>query len=240
MKPPVALVTGSAGGLGAALARRLAQHGWAVAAHYRHSGRAAAALVQSLTAGGATAAAFQADLAVEAEAQRMVGEVIARFRQLDLLINNSGVYHAKPLATLSADEWFEGLNSTATAVFFTTRAALPHLGKAANGRVINLGDAGCERVGARDLAISYHLGKTGALMLTKSFAREAAGRGVTVNMISPGYLDNSRELPDPGAIPAGRFGTADDVWNAVEFLIKPASGYLTGANLIVSGGWNLR
>jgi 3-oxoacyl-[acyl-carrier protein] reductase len=240
MRPLVALVTGSAKGLGAALARRLAQNGCTIAAHYHHSARTAAALVNNITASGGSAAAFQADLAVEHEARRLIGEVTARFRRLDVLINNSGLYHAKNLATLSAAEWFADFNSTATAVFFTTRAALPWLRKSANARVINLGDAAAGRVGARDRALAYHIGKTGALMLTKSFAQEEARHGVTVNMISPGYLANSRARPAVEKIPAGRYGTFDDIWNAVQFLLKPESNYLTGANLILSGGWNLR
>jgi 3-oxoacyl-[acyl-carrier protein] reductase len=240
MKQPVALITGAAKGLGAALAKRLTQTGCAVALHYRGSADEAAALVKNIAANGGNAAAFQADLAVEEEAKRLLREVHAKFGKLDLLVNNSGVYREKNSQALTAGEWFEGINSTATAAFFTTRAALPYLRKAANGRVINIGDSGCERVGARDLAISYHIGKTGALMLTRSFAQEEAKHGVTVNMISPGYLDNSLALPGLEKIPAGRFGSPDDVWNAIQFLIKPESNYLTGANLIVSGGWNLR
>jgi 3-oxoacyl-[acyl-carrier protein] reductase len=240
MKQSVALITGAAKGLGAALAKRLAQHGYAVALHYRSSDSDAASLVKNISATGGTAAAFQADLSAEEEAQRLLSEVHAKFSKLDLLINNSGVYHEKNLQTLTASEWFEGINSTATAAFFTTRAALPYLRKAANGRVINIGDSSCERIGARDLSLSYHIGKTGTLMLTKSFAQEEAKHGVTVNMISPGYLDNSLALPDKSKIPAGRFGSAEDIWNAIEFLVKPESNYLTGANLIVSGGWNLR
>jgi NAD(P)-dependent dehydrogenase (short-subunit alcohol dehydrogenase family) len=240
MKQPVALITGAAKGLGAALAKRLTQNGFAVALHYRRSENEATALVKNITANGGTVAAFQADLAVETEAQQLVSEVLIKFRKIDLLINNSGVYHEKNLQTLTTAEWFEGINSTATAAFFTTRAVLPHLRKSANGRIINIGDSSCERIGARDLALSYHIGKTGTLMLTKSFAQEEARNGITVNMISPGYLENSLALPDPSKIPAGRFGTPDDVWNAIQFLLKPESNYLTGANLIISGGWNLR
>ncbi|MDR2463536.1 MAG: SDR family oxidoreductase [Verrucomicrobiales bacterium] len=240
MKPPVALITGAAGGLGAALAKHLAQNGYAVAVHYRHSQRKAAATLSHITARGGAAALFQADLAVERDARRLVGKVAAKFHKIDLLINNSGTYREKNLASLSAEEWFEGLNSTVTAAFFTTRAALPWLRKSARARVINIGDAAADRVGARDLALSYHIGKTGALMLTKTLAQEAARHGVTVNMISPGCLENSLILPDVKKIPAARYGTFDDIWNAVAFLLKPESNYLTGANLIVSGGWNLR
>ena len=235
----VALVTGAGRGLGAALAERLAQSGHAVGVHYRHSREAAMQVVADIRAKGGEAAAFQADLVQESQAIRLVGEVTAEFGSLDVLINNAGVYHSKNLQQLSGQDWNEGLHSTASATFFTTRAALPGLRQSGQGRIINVGDSSCGRTGARDLAMSYHIGKTGVWMLTRSFAREEAAHGITVNMVSPGYLENSLELPSPSSIPAGRFGTFNDIWNAVEFLLKPESSYVNGSNMVVSGGWNL-
>jgi len=237
---PVALVTGAGRGLGAALAARLAARGYALALHAFKSQAGAQALRDQLRRAGAEAECFAGDLAREAEAQVLVREVTERFGRIDVLINNAGVYHEKKLQELSEGEWFEGLNSTASAVFFTTRAALPELRKSGRGRVINIGDSSCERPGARDLAVSYHIGKTGVYMLSRSFAQEEAGHGVTVNLVSPGYLEGSVGLPEAAKVPAGRWGTYEDVWNAVEFLLKPESGYLTGSNLVLSGGWNLR
>jgi 3-oxoacyl-[acyl-carrier protein] reductase len=232
-----ALVTGAGrpGSLGAALCERLADAGCAVAVHYHQSREGAERLASRLP----HARAFGGDLSTEAGAAAVVAEVVKEMGGLDVLLNNAGVYHRTPLLALSEAQWREGLDSTAGAVFFTTRAALPHLAAGGSGRVVNLGDAGADKSGPRDLAVSYHIGKAGVWLLTKSFAQLAAPTGVTVNQVSPGYLGNSVDIDAAPEIPAGRVGTFDDIWNAVEFLLKPESGYLTGSNLKVSGGWSL-
>lgn len=232
-----ALVTGAGrpGSLGAALCRRLADDGWAVAVHYRSSRDDAETLARSLP----RAIAVGGDLADEDGARRVVDACSAEFGRLDALIHSTGTYHAEPLATLTAAHWREGLDSTATAAFFTSRAAWPHLKSAGHGRIIHLGDAGCDTLRPRDLALSYHIGKAGVLILAKSLARLTAPDGITVNVVSPGYLENSIDLDTAPPIPAGRPGTFDDVWNAIRFLLDPASGYITGSHLKASGGWSL-
>jgi 3-oxoacyl-[acyl-carrier protein] reductase len=236
----VALVTGAGIGLGAHLAERLARAGYRVALHYRSSQAGAQKIQKQIQRIGGEVALFVGDLAKEKQAQRLLTAVQRRFGRLDVLVNNAGVYAPKGLNALTEKEWQEGLASTSGTTFFTTRAALPLLRRARGGRIINLGDSSCDRPTARDLAMSYHIGKTGVLMLTKSFARAEAAHGLTVNLISPGLLTNTIKTPETKKIPAGRMGTFDDIWNAVEFLLKPESNYLTGSNLIVSGGWNLR
>lgn len=236
----VALVTGAGRGLGAALARMLAADGFCLALHCHCSRGEAQALAADLRQAGADSAVFGADLADELQAWEMIHAVADRFGRLDILVNNAGVYAARDLADLGTHAWREGLDSTATAAFFTTRAALPLLRLSPAGRVINIGDSSCDRPTARDLALSYHIGKTGVLMITRSFAAAEAAHGVTVNMISPGYLDNSVELPHPSIIPAGRHGTFADIHHALRHLLDPGASYLTGSNLVVSGGWNLR
>lgn len=231
---PVALVTGAAGGLGEALARALAADGCRVAVHYRRRRAEAAALAAEL--GGA---AFGADLSREAEAMAMIDAVGQTFGRLDVLVNNAGVYRPKHMQELSEAEWREGLDSTAAACFFATRAALPLLRRSPAGRVVNIGDSSCGKISPRDLAVSYHIGKIGVLVLTRSMARAEARHGITVNMVSPGILENSIDRAEAPEIPAGRLGTFDDVVGAVRFLLLPGSGYVTGSNIRVSGGWNL-
>lgn len=237
MSRPVALVTGAgkAGGLGAYLAEKLAKTGYALAIHYRSSGADAVAHAARLP----EAAAFQADLSEETGARRLIEAVASHWGRLDVLINNAGAYHMSPLAELSPEQWHEGIDSTATATFFTTRAALPWLRRSGRGRVVNIGDAGAGRLVPRNLALGYHIGKTGVLLLTKSFARQEARQGVTVNMVSPGILENSIDLDHRPPIPAGRLGGFEDIWNAVAWLLRPESGYVTGNQIRVSGGWNL-
>jgi 3-oxoacyl-[acyl-carrier protein] reductase len=236
----VALVTGAGTGLGSALAGKLAAEGWAVALVYRNSKAGVLRLQQSIRAAGGTAFVFRADLTSQVAASEMVKAVEETFGQLDAVVNCAGTYVSKDWSHLSEAEWHEGLDSTINAAFFLTRAVLPLLRRGGQGRLIHVGDSSCDRPTARDLALSYHIGKTGVLMLVRSVAAAEAGHGVTVNLVSPGWLENSQDLPPAESLPAGRYGTFDDIWNAVRFLIQPESGYLTGSNLVVSGGWNLR
>lgn len=237
---PVALVTGASGGLGAALARSLAADGFHVVVHYRSRSATAEQVVADIRASDGGAESYAADLADESQAQGIAEWLTGRFGALDLLVNNAGIYRLRHGLDLSQAEWFEGLNSTVTQTFFTSRACLPLLRTGGNGRIVNIGDSSCDRASARDLAWSYHIGKTGVWMLTRSLAVAEAPHGVAVNMVSPGLLDNSIDNPQAGDVPAGRLGRFADVHGAVRWLALEAPAYLTGSNLVVSGGWNLR
>ncbi|MEY5025470.1 MAG: hypothetical protein RLZZ244_998 [Verrucomicrobiota bacterium] len=237
---PVALVTGAGTGLGSALAIGLAAQGFDVAIHFRRSAEGAQDAAHRARSLGAEAEVFKADLSQEPEALRLADAVANRFQRLDLLVNNAGVYCEKHGLDLSATEWMEGLHSTVTQTFFTTRAMLPLLRSKPAGRIINLGDSSADRPGARDLAWSYHIGKTGVWMLTRSLAASEAPYGIPVNMVSPGFLENSVGILPADAVPAGRLGTFADLESAVRYLAQEAPAYLTGSNLMVGGGWNLR
>ncbi|MDZ4788382.1 MAG: SDR family oxidoreductase [Blastochloris sp.] len=236
----VALVTGAGRGLGSELAVQLGKSGYKVAVHYFRSRKGAEKVVQEIETLGGIAIALKADLSNGEEAKRLLERVKLDFGQLDVLINNSGVYHEHNIQQLTDSEWHEGLNTTVSSAFFVTRSALPLLRESDLGRIINIGDSSCDRPGMRDLALSYHVGKTGVYILTRSFAASEAAYGITVNMVSPGFLENSVGLVEAKEIPAGRLGSFDDIINAVEFLLKKESGYITGTNIVVSGGWNLR
>lgn len=230
MSNPVAIVTGAGKGLGKFLSHKLSQGGYDIFYHY-HSSRPSDVSESDMC---------QADLSRESGALETITNCIKRFGRIDVLVNNAGVYHEKSLMDLSQEEWCEGINTTASACFFTTRAALPHLRKSPiGGRVINIGDSSCERLTKRDLSISYHIGKTGVLLLTKSFAATEMAHGLTVNMVSPGMLENSVGKPPVSTMPAGRYGEFSDVWNVVEFLLSPQSAHITGSNILSGGGWNL-
>ncbi|MBX7157599.1 MAG: SDR family oxidoreductase [Verrucomicrobiae bacterium] len=237
MKKKVILITGAGkkGSLGHALATHLKQNNFAVAIHYFTHQKDAQKLAKTLP----DAKNFGADLTKEKEAKNLINQVIKHYGRLDALINCSGLYHPKTLEKLTEQEWNTDFHSTATTCFFTTRAALPYLRKSKKGRVINLGDSSCQKLTPRNLGISYHIGKTGVLLLTKSFAKQEARYGVTVNMISPGILENSLDLDQTPPIPAGRLGKFEDIFFAIDFLLDEKSQYYTGNNLIASGGWNL-
>ena len=197
-------------------------------------------MVEQIRQGGGDAEDFQADLAHQAEAQGLLQQVEKRFGSLRLLIHNAGVYPPVSLLETGEEDWQAGWQTTATAMLFTTLSALPLLRSSGTGRVVCIGDSACDRLGAREMALGYHIGKIGVYLLARSFARQEARHGLTVNVVSPGYLEESINLPPPSKIPAGRFGTHDDLWRAIRFLIDEKSGYVTGSHLIVSGGWNLR
>ncbi|RFC45727.1 MAG: 3-oxoacyl-[acyl-carrier protein] reductase [Verrucomicrobia bacterium] len=238
--PPVALVTGAGSGLGQALALGLAQDGFALALHYRTNQQAALKIQAEIRSKGGSAELFQADLTSDAAALSLAAALETRFGRLDVLVNNAGAYQERHGLALSETEWFEGLNSTASQTFFTTRALLPLLRAGGLKRIINLGDSSAERPGARDLAWSYHIGKTGVWILTRSFAVSEATHGIAVNMVSPGFLENSVGHLPLEEVPAGRLGAFQDVLQVVRFLSREAPVYLSGSNLVVSGGWNLR
>jgi len=181
---PVALVTGGGSGLGAALSRHLARSGWDVGIHYHTSQNSAEEVLRDVGNIGRQGILLQADLASDMAVGRIRDQFSKRFNHLELLVNNAGVYHEKAFADLTEAEWFTELNSTATAVYFTTRSFLPLL-RASRGRVINIGDSACDRPGARVMAPAYHIGKTGVYILTRSFAKAEALHGVAVNLQSP-------------------------------------------------------
>ncbi len=234
-----ALVTGAGRGLGAALALSLAQDGFDLAVHYHASTGGAQETCDRIRALGRKAQAFGADLTRDEDAQDLARKVESVFGGLDLLVNSSGVYVDRLGLELSEAQWFEGLNSTVTQVFFVTRALLPML-RVSHGRIVNIGDSSADRPGARDLAWSYHVGKTGVWILTRSLAAAEAPAGIAVNMVSPGILDNSVGDVASERVPAGRLGTFADIYAAVRFLALDAPAYLSGSNLVASGGWNLR
>lgn len=235
----VALITGAGRGLGRALALDLASIGMRIAVHYHQSHAGAEHTRELIRSRDGEAELFQANLAHAEDARRMVNEVAAWFGHIDLLINNAGHYQEKPGLDLTETEWNEGLNSTVTQVYFTTRACLPWLRMSRLKRIINIGDSACDHPGARDMAWSYHIGKTGVWMLTRSLAALEAPNGLAVNMVSPGYLENSVGLPPASSLPSGQIGCFEDITHAVRFLALAAPSQLTGSNLVVSGGWNL-
>jgi 3-oxoacyl-[acyl-carrier protein] reductase len=236
--PPVALITGASQGLGAFLARELALDGFQILIHYRRNQTKAARLVTQIRSEGRIVDAIQADLAKSNEVERMIVKIKKKYGRLDLLINNAGTYRPTPLLRTSSADWQSGLDGTATATFHMMQASLPLFSRT-GGRIINLGDSACERLSARKMAPGYHLGKIGVLLLTRSFAPELIRRKITVNCISPGYLENSIQMPQLSSLPAGRPVSFSEVLAAVRYLISPEAAQVTGTNLILSGGWNL-
>ena len=233
-----ALVTGSARGIGRAIALALAADGLDVAVHYRHSEREARQVVAEAEALGVRALALQADVTVEGEAQRLVDDAALALGGLRVLVNNVGDYHKGPLAELDAGTWHHMIDTNLHATFTTCQRAVPIMRGAGGGRIVNLGYAGAELLKARPGIVAYQLAKTGVILYTKALARSEAAHGITANVVSPGVMENSVSLP-LDQIPMGRVGTLEELVGAVRYLLSPPARYVTGVHLEVAGGWNL-
>ena len=232
------LITGAGRGLGRAMALHLAGPRTRLLLHYHGSEAGAGDTAKEARGRGSEVALLKADLALAAERERLMDTVAGQCEALHVLINNAGVYPDCGLLEISPEQWQTVLDVTCSAVFHLTRRAVPLLRAGAPARVINLGDSAADRITARPQATAYHVAKLGVHVLTRSFAKALAADGITVNMISPGFLENSVcEAGSP--IPAGREGTFADILGALDYLLSPAADYVSGANIVVSGGWNL-
>jgi 3-oxoacyl-[acyl-carrier protein] reductase len=219
----VALVTGGSRGIGAAVAQGLAAAG--------------------IRAAGGEALGLAADVGQSADVERLVGACLERFGRLDILVNNAGMARDGLLVRMKDDDWTNVLAVNLTGAFYCARAVLRAILKQRQGgRIINIGSV----VGSMGNAgqANYVTSKAGLIGLTKALAKEVATRGVTVNLVAPGFSETemTASLPDSvkeayrAQIPLGRFGTAADVAAAVSFLASEGAAYITGQVIHVNGG----
>jgi 3-oxoacyl-[acyl-carrier protein] reductase len=233
----VALVTGGARRTGRNIALALAEAGADLVIHYNQSAAEAEAVVAEVEAMGRRALAVAADLA-DADATATAFRAAAeRLGRLDILVNNACSIIWKRLEDTSAAEWHTAVEQTLHITYHACQAVLPVMRSQGFGRIVSLIDVDADSLRAVPALTPYKIGKTGVLMLTRTLAVTEAPHGITVNGVSPGTLDNSERKPPLERIPAGRFGTAEEVARAVLFLADPASGYITGTNIKVSGGY---
>ncbi|HLV11536.1 MAG TPA: bifunctional dihydropteridine reductase/dihydrofolate reductase TmpR [Trueperaceae bacterium] len=236
---PAALVTGSAKGAGRAVLLALAADGFDVAVHYRRSRDEAEAVADEARALGVAAVVLRADVTVEDEARGLVDAAATTFGRLDVLVNNVGDYHHGPLSELDGATWRHMLDSNLNATFYACQQAVPHLRRSPRGgRIVNVGYAGAEHVVARPGIVAYGIAKTGVILYSKALAKVEARHGVTVNVVSPGVLENSVTKP-VAEIPMGRVGRLDELAAAVRYLVSPEAAYVTGVTIEVAGGWNV-
>ena len=234
-----ALVTGSARGIGRAIALALAERGLDVAVHYRRSLEDAEATARAVEARGRRAVLVRGDVTDPEEAAAIVAEAARGLGGLEVLVHNVGDYLYKDLEAVTAEEWRAILASNLDSAFYLTQAALPHLRRAGGGaRVVYLGYAGAGQIVAKPAIAPYFVAKTGVVLLAKAYARRFAGEGITFNVVAPGVAENSVTKP-LGEIPMGRVAALEEVARAVLFFVDEDAGYLTGQVLEVAGGWNL-
>ncbi len=233
----VALVTGGARRTGRAISVALAEAGADVVVHYRHSHEEAVETVAAVEGLGRRGVALRVDLEDAEATAAAFATVPQRLGSLDILVNNASGIIWKPLETMDVAEWHRSLDQTLHITHHACRAALPWMRRQGFGRIVNLIDVDADSQLAVPMVTPYKIGKAGVLLLTRTLAVTEAPHGITVNGVSPGTLDNSERKPPLERIPAGRYGTAADVARTVLFLVDPASGYVTGTNVKVSGGY---
>ncbi len=236
---PVALVTGSAKRTGRAMVERLAAAGYRVWVHYRGSAKAAVDVAAGIKACGGDARVVQGDVSRADEARAVIDRIAEAHGRLDVLVNNVGIYRTGPLDGFAREDFHETLTANLLGPFDLIQRALPLM--RAGSSIVNLGVGGLEFNGAAGKAAVYNCSKAGLLILTRSFAEELGPRGIRVNMISPGHIDNSVDLPEDCAsdIPLGRPATTGDICNALLWLVGPQAAYITGQNLQLDGGMML-
>lgn len=250
----VALVTGAARGIGAAIAGRLAEAGAAVAIAdvSRAKGEAAA---QQLSASGARAQFVHADLSVPEAAQQCVSATLQALGRLDVLVNNAGIFPLAPVAAIDAQQWDRVHAINLRAPFLLAQAAAEAMSAQGGGSIVNI--ASVEGVHPTGSLAHYDASKGGVIMLTRALALELARLNVRVNSVSPGGIKTpglaqaALGAAPPGVpmdairksfverVPLGRMGEPDEVACAVLFLASAAASYVTGANLLVDGGYLL-
>jgi 3-oxoacyl-[acyl-carrier protein] reductase len=238
----VGLVTGGSRGIGAAIAQSLSEAGVAVTLCARHL-ETAESVAKAIEARGGRALAVEADVGRPEDADRVVAACLDRFGRLDILVNNAGITRDGLVLRMKDEEWDQVLGVNLAGAFRCSRAALrPMLKQRQGGRIISIASV----VGSMGNAgqANYVAAKAGLIGLTKSLAREVASRGVTVNAVSPGFIDTDMTagLPESvrqtylAQIPLGRFGTAGEVAAAVRFLASDEAAYITGQVIHVNGG----
>lgn len=244
-KSPVAVVTGGTRGIGLAIATKLANSGYDLLLTYRGDAEAAKQAEEALAGTGRTIKVIAADVATAEGAALTIETATKELGGLDVLVNNAGITRDNLIMRMSEQDWDDVLTTNLKGAFLTSKAAIRPMLRQRSGRIINLTSV----VGLTGNAgqANYAAAKAGLVGLTKTLAKEVGSRGITVNAVAPGFIDTrlTDVLPDEvkqkllDSTPLGRFGTVEDIANAVAFLASDQASFITGHVLSVDGGLSM-
>lgn len=240
----IALITGGARGIARAVAVDLARGGWNIAVCYRTSAAEAAEVADSAKGSGVKALALQCDVSDPKAGAAMVERIEKEWGRIDALINGAGPYHRVDLLKETVEGWHAMFDNNLHPVFYLSRAVLPGMIARKWGRIVTFSMANADQMIAQPNLTAHYIAKTGVLVLTRTLAKIAAPHGITVNAISPGFIDTGSAPAEETAamakrIPAGYVGSVEDAVATVRFLLSEDARYVNGANIHLSGAWGV-
>jgi 3-oxoacyl-[acyl-carrier protein] reductase len=238
----VALVTGGSRGIGRSIALGLAAEGHAVAVNYASSEEAARAVVEEIGAHGGSAAAFQGDVSEKASVEDLFDKVGAELGPVSILVNNAGITRDNLLLRMGVEDFDEVIATNLRSTFLCTKSALKSMLRAHWGRVISI--ASVAGISGNPGQANYSASKAGIIGFSKSVAKEVGSRGITVNVVAPGFvvtdmtdgLGEGVKASIKSSVSLGRFGETEEIAAAVTFLASDSASYITGQVLAVDGG----
>ncbi len=230
-----ALVTGSAKGIGRELLLALATRGADVAVHYRSSENEAQEVAATAREADVSATTVQADVTVPADVASLFETVEADLGTVDILLNNVGAFAPDHWEEIPHESWETVIETNIYGTYLCSKAALDGMRSQEYGRIVNVGYASSEKGLVSPKNFPYFVAKAGVLMFTRMLAADTQDDGITVNAVSPYTVENSDEFPDE--LPRGRPASFEDMSQALLFFLDEDSGYISGQNVEVSGGW---
>ncbi len=240
----VALITGGAKGIGRGIALDLAAQNWKIAFCYRTSEAEAKKTAAAIWERGGQVLSIRCDVSDPVAAKNLVAEVEQEWGRIDALINGAGPYHRVNLFEETVEGWNEMFDGNLHPIFYLAQAVAPGMKARKAGRIINFSMANADQMVSQPDVTAHYIAKGGVLILTRTLAKLLAPHGITVNAISPGFIDSGSAPPDELAgmtkrIPAGFIGTVDDTVAAVRYLLSEEARYVNGANIQLSGAWGI-
>ena len=237
----VALVTGGCGGIGSAICQRLAKDGYKVATNYRDKEKAQK-WQQEMHEHGVDGVIYQADVCDYDQCQQMILAIEKDLGGLDVIVNNAGITRDTTMRKMEKKQWDDVICTNLNSVFHVVRPALNGMIERGYGRIINIASINGQK--GQIGQTNYSAAKAGMHGFTKALAQEVAGKGITVNTVSPGYVATEMVMAVPEAIrekiiaqiPVGRLGLPDEIAAAISYLVSDEAGFVTGSDLSINGG----